>query len=116
LARPARWRWPARGPGGCPRRDAAGIRQTVGQIAQSGGAGFAVQCDVCDPSSVKAARDATRAHFGDPQVLVNVAGVVRRGAMEILSLKDWNDVLAINLTGYFVCAQVFAEMRAEAKA
>jgi NAD(P)-dependent dehydrogenase (short-subunit alcohol dehydrogenase family) len=27
--------------------------------------------------------------------------------MESLSLKDWNDVVAVNLTGYFLCAQVF---------
>jgi len=35
------------------------------------------------------------------------------GGLEKLSLSEWNAVLSINLTGYFLCAQVFGQqMRA----
>jgi NAD(P)-dependent dehydrogenase (short-subunit alcohol dehydrogenase family) len=51
--------------------------------------------------------------LGPCQVLVNTAAVLRPGALETLSLAEWNAVLAVNLTGYFVCAQVFGrQMRA----
>ena len=91
----------------------AALRETQDLIAAQGGTALAVPCDVCSLPSVEAACDAVRARFGDAQVLINVAGVVRRGAMDTLSLKDWNDVLAINLTGYFLCAQVFGRAMLE---
>jgi NAD(P)-dependent dehydrogenase (short-subunit alcohol dehydrogenase family) len=40
-------------------------------------------------------------------VLVNTAAVLRSGGLDTLSLAEWNAVLAVNLTGYFLCAQTF---------
>jgi NAD(P)-dependent dehydrogenase (short-subunit alcohol dehydrogenase family) len=85
----------------------SGNQETLELISKSGGTGLALNCDVSSLASIEAARDAIRARFGDPQVLVNVAGIIRRGGMESLSLEDWNGVLAINLTGYFLCSQIF---------
>jgi NAD(P)-dependent dehydrogenase (short-subunit alcohol dehydrogenase family) len=87
--------------------DDRGNQQTLELISKAGGTGLALNCDVSSLPSIEAARDAIGARFGDAQVLVNVAGILRRGGMESLSLKDWNDVLTINLTGYFLCSQVF---------
>jgi NAD(P)-dependent dehydrogenase (short-subunit alcohol dehydrogenase family) len=33
--------------------------------------------------------------------------MVRKAAIETLPLADWNGLLAVNLTGYFLCAQAF---------
>jgi NAD(P)-dependent dehydrogenase (short-subunit alcohol dehydrogenase family) len=45
--------------------------------------------------------------------LVNAAAVLRAGALETLSLAEWNAVLSVNLTGYFLCARIFGrQMRA----
>jgi NAD(P)-dependent dehydrogenase (short-subunit alcohol dehydrogenase family) len=88
-------------------RDQAGADETLALVLQSGGAGIALNCDVSSRNSIESARDAVRRRFGDPQILVNVAGIIRPGAMETLSLEDWNNVLAVNLTGYFQCSQVF---------
>jgi NAD(P)-dependent dehydrogenase (short-subunit alcohol dehydrogenase family) len=85
----------------------AGNQETIELISKSGGVGLALNCDVSSLSSVEAARDAIKARFGDAQVLVNVAGILRRGGMESLSLADWNAVLSVNLTGYYLCSQVF---------
>ena len=40
-------------------------------------------------------------------MLVNTAAVLRPGGLENLSLAEWNAVLSVNLTGYFLCAQIF---------
>ena len=46
-------------------------------------------------------------------MLVNTAAVLRPGGLDTLTLAEWNAVLSVNLTGYFLCAQIFgAQMRA----
>jgi len=39
--------------------------------------------------------------------LVNNAGLLRPGALEEVSIADWNTVLSVNLTGYLVCSREF---------
>lgn len=48
---------------------------------------------------------ACAAALGPCDVLVNNAGVLRPGPLATLGLDEWNKVLAVNLTGYFLCAQ-----------
>ncbi len=93
----------------------AGNEETLALIARNNGTAMAQRCDVSKLDSIEAAHDAVSARFGAAQVLVNCAGVVRRGSMDTLSLKDWNDVLAINLSGYFLCSQVFGRAMLENK-
>lgn len=47
--------------------------------------------------------------FGHIDILVNNAGILRSGKAEELSLKDWNKVIEVNLTGQFLCAQAVAK-------
>ena len=49
-----------------------------------------------------------RESLGPCGVLVNTAAVLRPGGLDTLSLAEWNAVLAVNLTGYFLCAQTSA--------
>jgi glucose 1-dehydrogenase len=73
----------------------------------------AIPCDVSDPAAVVAAAGLVADAFGPCDVLVNNAGMIRPGALADLSLADWNLLLSVNLTGYFLCAQAFgAQMRA----
>ena len=44
---------------------------------------------------------------GRPDILVNSAGITRRAPAEDLSIEDWNDTLAINLTAVFRLSQAF---------
>ena len=60
-----------------------------------------------DEAEVQAAVDATIANFGRVDVLVNTAGILRFAAMEDLPLSDWEQVLNVNLTGYFITSQRF---------
>lgn len=51
--------------------------------------------------------------LGPCGVLVNTAAVLRPGGLDTLALAEWNAVLSVNLTGYFLCAQIFGrQMRA----
>ena len=65
-----------------------------------------VVTDVSSERLVDAARDATLARFGDVAILVNNAGVSGpHGAAWKLSLADWQHVMAVNLTGVFLCSR-----------
>jgi NAD(P)-dependent dehydrogenase (short-subunit alcohol dehydrogenase family) len=88
-------------------RNEAGAQETVRLVTQAGAEGLAVACDVAEPASIEAAHETIRKRFGDAHVLVNNAGILRPGALESLSLSDWNSLLSVNLTGYFICAQTF---------
>ncbi|HVW31059.1 MAG TPA: SDR family NAD(P)-dependent oxidoreductase [Acidimicrobiia bacterium] len=66
--------------------------------------------DVTDESTVEAAFDALGA---PPDLVVNNAGVVAFGPLLELSLRDWRDVVDVNLSGTFVVARAAARrMRA----
>ena len=97
-------------------RDLESGRAVADQIGRQGGEAAAIACDVGDPASVDAAAQHVAGLFGGCDVLVNNAGVMRPGALDTLPLAEWNALLAINLTGYFVCSQTFGrQMRAKGK-
>jgi len=88
-------------------RNVAGAEETAHLVARAGGEGIAIGCDIGKTDSIEAARLAVHARFGDADVLVNNAGIIRPGGLEDLSLEDWNALIAVNLTGYFLCSQAF---------
>lgn len=65
-------------------------------------------CDLRDTDSIAAWFDKCVAQFGQPDILVNAAGIQRRGLATELSLSDWNDVLAVNTTAVFELSRCFA--------
>ena len=93
--------------------DDARLTETKSLIENAGGEALALQCDVSDQAAVAAAATQAQDWFGPCEVLVNNAAMIRPGALADLSLDDWNRLLSVNLTGYFLCAQSFgAQMRA----
>ncbi len=64
----------------------------------------AVSCDVTQPASVQAAREATIKVFGRVDILVNNAGITGpNGPVWDLKLADWQRVFAVNVDGPFNC-------------
>jgi NAD(P)-dependent dehydrogenase (short-subunit alcohol dehydrogenase family) len=65
-----------------------------------------MQADVSNPADVTQAFDRVVASFGTVDILVNNAAITGPTA-EIgdVALDDWNEVLAINLTGPFLCSK-----------
>lgn len=97
-------------------RDRVGLAETQRMITDAGGVAKALECDVSDPSAVVDAAKAAQDWSGPCEVLVNNAGMIRPGPLAELSFEDWSQLLSVNLTGYFLCAQAFGEqMRAEGR-
>ena len=65
-----------------------------------------VPTDVADPASITALFDTVKETYGRIDLLFNNAGISTRNiAFEDLALEQWSSVVAVNLTGSFLCAQ-----------
>jgi len=81
------------------------LHETAAQSG-AGARALAVPSDVARPESVDALFAATRRAFGRLDLLFNNAGTNVPGVpFEELSYADWSTVVAVNLTGMFLCAQ-----------
>src|SRR6266403_3266046 len=88
-------------------RDERGLEATGAELRDIGHGHLVTPCDTSSAESVTAAAEAIEKSLGSCSVRVNTAAVLRPGALETLSLAEWNAVLSVNLTGYFLCAQIF---------
>ena len=88
-------------------RDERGLEVTHAALREIGSGHMVTGCDTTSAESVTAASEAIKKSLGPCHVLVNTAAVLRPGGLDELSLAEWNAVLAVNLTGYFLCAQTF---------
>jgi NAD(P)-dependent dehydrogenase (short-subunit alcohol dehydrogenase family) len=81
-------------------------RAALAQLAESlpGAPGIAV-ADVADRTQVLAAFEQARAARGPIGILVNNAGQAASAPFAKTSLELWNRMLAVNLTGTFLCSQ-----------
>ncbi|MGH3756387.1 SDR family NAD(P)-dependent oxidoreductase [Actinophytocola sp.] len=80
------------------------------KLAADGYAVVGRACDITDESAVEAAALDLDARFGGCQGLVNNAGVIGFGGIEDLDLAEWERVVAVNLTGAFLCCKHFGRL------
>jgi NAD(P)-dependent dehydrogenase (short-subunit alcohol dehydrogenase family) len=93
--------------------DARGLEATRAELRELGRDHVVARCDTSSADSVAAASETIEKALGACDVLINTAAVLRPGGLDKLPLAEWNAVLAVNLTGYFLCAQIFGgQMRA----
>ncbi len=86
-------------------RRAAALAETISQ-APAGASALAVAADISDERSVEQLFRTVTERFGRLDLLFNNAGIGAPAvAFEDLSLAQWNDVMAVNLTGAFLCAR-----------
>jgi NAD(P)-dependent dehydrogenase (short-subunit alcohol dehydrogenase family) len=87
-------------------RRATELADTAALATPSGGPMLAVPTDVAQPDSVKQLFARAVEAFGRVDVLFNNAGInVPAIPMDELTFDQWNSVVAVNLTGSFLCAQ-----------
>ena len=82
--------------------------EPLNEVAQASGTerALAVATDVSRPESVNALFATIQARFGRIDVLFNNAGVSGMGVdFEDITVEQWKNVVDINLTGSFLCAQ-----------
>jgi 3-oxoacyl-[acyl-carrier protein] reductase len=90
---------------GAPQSEQERLAQVVKEIRGAGGQAASVLLDVTSAESVTAAFQEAQGFFGNVEVLVNNAGITRDALAMRMKRENWDLVLAVNLTGSFLCTQ-----------
>jgi NAD(P)-dependent dehydrogenase (short-subunit alcohol dehydrogenase family) len=88
------------------------LREAVGGLADPVNT-LALHCDVSDSAAVQAAIAKISERFGRLDALVNNAGIAVFKPLLDTTDDDWNRVLAVNLTGPFLCTKAAAPVMRE---
>jgi NAD(P)-dependent dehydrogenase (short-subunit alcohol dehydrogenase family) len=86
-------------------RNRANLEETAAEIAHHGVKVLVVPTDVTDEGQVAALFQRAISEFGRVDILINNSGAFDGGPLEELTLETWNKILAVNLTGPFLCAR-----------
>jgi NAD(P)-dependent dehydrogenase (short-subunit alcohol dehydrogenase family) len=89
-------------------RDARTAEATARAIHADGPAISAHAADVTDEAALERAFGTIVQHRGGVDILVNSAGIGLRHAAVDHPLADWDKVVAVNLTGVFLCSRIAA--------
>ena len=88
--------------------DAETLKRTHAALAKADT--IALCCDVADQTAVARAVASVKAEFGRLDALVNNAGIAIFKPILDVTYEDWSRVLAVNLTGPFLCTQAAAPL------
>lgn len=87
------------------RGNAAAAEATVAAITAAGGTAIAVQGDVSQPADVEQMVKTALERFGRIDILVNNAGITRDTLLLRMKESDFDEVIATNLRGVFLCTR-----------
>jgi NAD(P)-dependent dehydrogenase (short-subunit alcohol dehydrogenase family) len=90
-------------------RDQARLRETAQSLPRA----RYVVADLGDRAAVAAAAERATVPFGEPDILVNAAGVNPRPPLHELTVADWDLIFAVNLDAPFLLGQRFGPGMAE---
>jgi len=94
-------------------RRAGPLEETAGLAGPGGGEALVIAGDIADAAAVEAIFQKVENNFGRLDVLFNNAGTnVPATPIDELTVEQWETVVAVNLTGSFLCARAaFALMK-----
>lgn len=75
------------------------------EIEKIGRRAMAIKADVSKEDEVVAMFKQATAHFGTLHVVVSNAGLQRDSPYDQMTIEQWNTVIAVNLTGQFLCTR-----------
>ena len=81
-------------------------QETAEEINSSGGKAIAAKADVSKREDVEAVVAQAVKEFGRLDILINNAGITRDTSLLKMEPHQWDQVIAVNLTGVFNCSQI----------
>lgn len=88
------------------------LKQAVTGIRETGGNAAWITCNVSDPDDLASMAKNSATFFGDPDILVNAAGINLRQPWEEISDATWNAQININLkVPFFLARHLIAGMQ-----
>ncbi|MDQ2992512.1 MAG: SDR family oxidoreductase [Candidatus Eremiobacteraeota bacterium] len=95
--------------------DKAPAEELTGRIAAAGGVAIAFAADVTSENDVEALVAAAVNAYGGVDVLVNNAGIEKKQPFLETPLTTFQEVMAVNLTGTWLCSQAVARQMVKQK-
>jgi glucose 1-dehydrogenase len=84
-------------------------QDTIDKIGAMGGKSLGVEADISKPDDVQVLVNKTIETFAKLNIFVNNAGIERKFAFVDYPLEEWQKIMAVNLTGPFLCSQAAAK-------
>lgn len=88
-------------------RSLEAVEAIAGEIEGMGRKTLRLTSDVLDRNSLRSLHESVLASFGRVDILVNSAGITKKMKTLECSDKEWNSVMAVNLTGTLRACQIF---------
>lgn len=93
-------------------RDAEELSRAQADLVKRGASVFSLTCDITDREQVSRMVEAVTSHFGKIDVLVNNAGVIQVGPVEVMTLEDYEEAMRVHFWGpLFTTLAVLPQMR-----
>lgn len=93
-------------------RDVEELERARMDLVRRGARVLAVPCDITDRARVEEMVREVREHFGLIDVLINNAGIIEVGPMEVMTLEDYEDAMKTHFWGpLYTTFSVLPEMR-----
>ena len=89
--------------------------ETIAEIKRLGSDAIGIDVDVRDWAQVQAMAQRAIDHFGQIDVLVNNAGVIKIGPVVAFAEEDWDLIMDVNLKGVFLCSKAVVGHMAQRK-
>lgn len=85
------------------------VEETAAAIESRGRRTLRLTADVCDRASLERLLTAALDSFGQVDILVNCAGIIKRAPTLDFPEEEWNNILNTNLTGTLRACQIFGK-------
>ena len=96
--------------------DIENSQKVIKKIQNNGSEAIVVKTNVSDENSINNMVDETIKHFGKIDILINNAGIRHIKKLLDHTKKDWDEMIAVNLTGpYLSCKAVIPHMIKQGK-
>jgi len=81
------------------------LKAVAKEIVTAGGEALAIRTDISKVEDVMRMVEMCKERFGPPDILVNNAGAIARATIHEMAIEEWDEVIAVNLRGTFLCCK-----------